>query len=472
MLQRGLGAIYLLAFLSAWQQFQPLLGANGLQPIPSYLQGRTFWQVPSLFHLGYSDRRFAGLCLLGMGLSAAALFGWLDSGPVWVSMVGWLILWALYTSIVNVGQRFYGFGWESMLLEAGFFVAFLGPGWTRPSWVPLWALRWMLFRVEFGAGLIKLRHDSCWRDLTCLEFHYETQPMPNPLSWHFHHFPRWLHRLGVLGSHVIQVVVPFGLFLPQPWAGGAAGLMAFHQFWLIVSGNYAWLNWLTVVLCFCAIPGGSVEGAARPLYFDALLLLILLMTLRLSEQPARNLASKQQKMNFSWNRWRLVNSYGAFGSVSRERFEIVLEGTNEPFPSSQEDWLQYEFWGKPGDPRRRPLQFAPYHLRLDWVIWFVPLSLGPTLQRGGPDDRRLAWRYDHWFLLLIQKLLDNDPRMLRLFRLNPFPEKPPLFVRAVVYHYRYTTPGELRESGAWWVRRRVGIYLPAQTSTRPRVSLP
>ena len=160
----------------------------------------------------------------------------------------WLLLWALYLSIVNVGQSFFGFGWESMLLEAGFFTAFLGPSHIRPSVLPILILRWMLFRTELGAGLIKLRHDPCWRDLTCLFYHYETQPLPNPLSWYFHRLPAAFQRASVVFSHFVQVIVPFGLFAPQPFASIAAVLIVFHQLWLIVSGNYSWLNWLTAIL--------------------------------------------------------------------------------------------------------------------------------------------------------------------------------------------------------------------------------
>ena len=130
----------------------------------------------------------------------------------------WLLLWVLYLSIVNVGQTFYAFGWESMLLEAGFFAAFMGPSGMEPSLVPVLALRWMLFRTELGAGLIKLRHDACWRQLTCLDYHYETQPLPNPLSAYFHRLPKAMHRFSVLFSHFVQLVVPFGLFAPQPVA--------------------------------------------------------------------------------------------------------------------------------------------------------------------------------------------------------------------------------------------------------------
>ena len=187
--QRGLAAIYLIAFVSALCQFRPLLGERGLAPVTRLLSFATFRDLPSLFHFHYSDRFFGLVAWLRIALSSCALLGIPETGPMWLSMSVWLALWALYLSIVNVGQEFYGFGWESMLLEAGFFAAFLGPADVAPSPIPILVLRWMLFRVELGAGLIKLRHDPCWRDLTCLYYHYETQPIPNALSMYFHRLP-------------------------------------------------------------------------------------------------------------------------------------------------------------------------------------------------------------------------------------------------------------------------------------------
>src|SRR5207248_8444897 len=137
-----------------------------------------------------------------------ALAGLPEAGPFWVPMLAWFVMWVLYLSIVNVGQVFYGFGWETLLCEAGFLAIFLGPSHTVPPTLVLLAFRWLVFRVEFGAGLIKLRGDPCWRDLTCLDYHHETQPLPNPLSWYFHHLPKSVHRLEVVGNHVAQLVAP------------------------------------------------------------------------------------------------------------------------------------------------------------------------------------------------------------------------------------------------------------------------
>ena len=450
--QRALGGLYLVAFLVALAQFRALLGDRGLLPIRAYLRGTSFRRSPSLFHWHYSDRFFAGVAATGGFLSAAVVLGVTDRVPLAVATLVWLTLWALYLSVVNVGQRWYSFGWESLLLEAGFLAVFLGNADVAVPLPVLIAMRWLLFRVEFGAGLIKMRGDRCWRDLTCLYYHHETQPMPGPFSWYFHRMPRPLHRVEVAANHVTQLVIPFGLFLPQPVAGACATIMLVTQLWLVVSGNFAWLNWLTIVLALPALPDGvwsavlpglDIERHAdAPLWWVVTGCALALFVVALSQQPVANLLSRNQAMNASFNNWHLVNTYGAFGSITRERFEIVLEGTHDP--DGRTGWQEYEFRGKPGDPHRRPRQFAPYHLRLDWLMWFAALS--PAYAQP-------------WFPRLVDRLLDGDPAVLRLLRHNPFPDAPPVVVRARRYRYRFTTWPERRRDGAWWHREPAGEFM-------------
>lgn len=463
-LKSGMAFIYLMAFVSAWWQFCPLLGENGLLPVPRFLENRTFRDCPSLFHRAYSDRLFKLVCGLGLTLSALGLFGLLDRGPTWLSVGSWLTLWFLYLSIVNVGQRFYGFGWETMLLEAGFLTAFLGPWRVATPVAVVFCLRWMLFRVEVGAGLIKMRGDRCWKDLTCLYYHYETQPSPNPLSWYFHRLPKWFHKLSVAGSHLVQLVVPFGLFCPQPVAGWCALFMLLHQVWLLFCGNYSWLNWLTVVLCSSGLGDGFLgwhhPPAPTSVPFLVLTSAVAVCVLYLSREPVLNLLAKRQLMNTSYNAFRLVNSYGAFGSITKARYEVVMEGSSEPFPS-EESWKEYHLPAQPGPTDRRPPQFAPYHLRLDWQMWFLPFTAHVT-----PAGVRVL-RREYWFERLVQCLLEGGHPVAELFAHNPFPEKPPLFIRARFYSYRYTTTRERAETGEWWRRQLVGDYLsPAFLGSR------
>ncbi|MFF9555647.1 lipase maturation factor family protein [Streptomyces albus] len=448
-LQRALAAVYLVAFLSAAMQFPALLGERGLLPAARFVRRIPFRASPSLFHWRCDDRVTGACAWAGVLLAAAVLAGAADAVPLWASLVMWALLWFLYLSFVNVGQIFYGFGWESLLLEAGFLAIFLGNARTAPPVLTLWLMRWLLFRVEFGAGLIKWRGDQCWRNLTCLYYHHETQPMPGPLSWYFHHLPKPLHRVEVAANHVAQLIVPFGLFFPQPVASIAAGLIIVTQLWLVMSGNFSWLNWLTIVLAFAAVDFSGFTGtsseAPAPLWFGVVVCAAALLIVVLSYWPARNLVSRSQQMNRSFNPLHLVNTYGAFGSVTRVRQEIVLEGTEEERITRDTVWREYEFKGKPGNVHRLPRQFAPYHLRLDWQMWFAALS--PAYTRG-------------WFEPLVERLLVNDRKTLRLLRTNPFPGDPPAHVRAVLYRYRFTTRAERRETGAWWHRTYVREFLP------------
>jgi hypothetical protein len=451
--QHLLGGVYLVAFLSAAHQFRALLGENGLMPIPRFLASRRFFEAPSVFHLHYSDRWFSTVAWGGAALSLAALLGCTDLLPLWAAMVGWGALWALYLSIVNVGQLWYAFGWESLLLEAGFLAIFLGPGSVEPPAPVLWLLCWLLFRVEFGAGLIKLRGDRAWRDLTALYYHHETQPLPGPLSAYFHQLPRVLHRVEVVANHGTQLVVPFALFAPQPVADVAAVIIVVTQGWLMFSGNFAWLNLVTITLAFAAmdnallrwvipVPLPSMQEVGPA--FGAVVLGVTIAMVVLSYWPVRNMIGPRQVMNRSFNKWHLGNTYGAFGGITRTRYEVIVEGTQDPEGAS--GWREYGFKAKPGDPMRRPPQIAPYHLRLDWAMWFC--AIAPGYGRG-------------WWSRFLLALLLNDPHVLGLMRDNPFPHEPPVFVRARLFHYRFSTRAERRSTGAWWVRTPVSDYYPA-----------
>lgn len=504
-LQRGIAALFLIAFLSSLAQFRALLGERGLLPVPELLaavrraeeaaarrpraervpflrrtRGRGYLG-PTLFRWGYTDRRFVAVCVTGIVLAASVVLGLPQLGPQWVPMLVFLAMWGLYLSIVSVGQTFYGFGWEMLLCEAGFLMAFLGSD-AAPAPLPIIVLTWWLvFRLEFGAGMIKLRGDPAWRNLTALYYHHETQPMPGPLSRQAHLLPKWFHRLEVLGNHFAQLIVPFLLFAPQPVRTAAAAVIIGTQLWLVVTGNFAWLNWITIVLAFSAVgdsvvlwllpflpddafgaPAAAVgTDVANPWWWIALVLVVTALLLWLSRRPLMNLFSKRQLMNASFDRWQLVNAYGAFGSVTRQRVEIVVEGSLAEDPgddggaldpqdtrgagdAAATGWREYEFRGKPGDVRRISRQFAPYHLRLDWLMWFLPLG-----RIGEP-----------WFLRFLEQLLRADAATLRLLRIDPFDGARPRWVRARSYLYRYATRDQRRATGQRWMRHPLAVVIP------------
>jgi hypothetical protein len=465
-LQRGVAALYVVAFVSAANQFPALLGEHGLLPAPRFLRTAYARRQPTLFRLQrggrpiYSDRLLRTIAWGGAGLAALIVLGVLQLTPTWVFVPVFLAIWFLYLSIVNIGQTFYGFGWESLLCEAGFTVAFLGAADTAPPITIILLLRWLVFRLEFGAGMIKMRGDRVWRDLTALYYHHETQPMPNPLSRTAHLLPKWFHRCEVLGNHVAQLLVPWLLFLPQPIASAAAAVVVLTQLWLVATGNFAWLNTITIVLAFSAVSdpvwswalswtdGGAGLGGIGaddvPAWYTVVVLLVTAGLVVLSWPPLRNLFRRRQLMNASFNRWHLVNAYGAFGSVTRERYEVVVEGTEDDPRDPGAQWREYAFKGKPGDVRRLPRQFAPYHLRLDWLMWFLALG-----SRDSP-----------WFEVFLLRLLEADAPTLRLLRSDPFAGRPPQAVRATLHLYRFTTRAEKRATGDRWVRAEAGVLVP------------
>jgi hypothetical protein len=454
--QHALACIYLIAFLIAANQFVPLLGEHGLQPVRRFVRSVRFRYAPSLFWINCSDCFITATIWCGVGLSVFVLSGWSESFGLAVSMITWTLLWLIYLSLVNVGQTFYGFGWETMLAETGFLAIFLGSSDTRPPVAVMWLIVWVLFRTMFGAGMIKIRADPCWRDLTCLFYHYETQPLPNPLSWYLHHSPHWTHKAGVLFTHFAQLIVPWFYFAPAPICYWAGGLTILFQITLILSGNLSWLNYITIVLCIpcfddrllsqmITLAHSMPEKMTLP--HEIAVICVVALVLCLSVRPGRNLFSRRQLMNASFEPLHLVNTYGAFGAVTRQRLEVIIRGTDAKVLDDATEWREYEFKGKPGNVLRRPCIVSPYHWRLDWQMWFAAMS--------PPESHP-------WIFALVERLLEGEKRILRLFAHNPFPNAPPRYIRADWYRYQFTKPGER----GWWNRTFIAEYLPPMNLRR------
>jgi hypothetical protein len=306
-----------------------------------------------------------------------------------------------------------------------------------------------------------MRGDPCWRNLTCLDYHYETQPMPNPLSWYFHGAPEWTHSGGVAFNHFSELMAPFLYFLPQPFATIGAGITIVFQGLIFASGNLSWLNFLTMILAIPAIDGRYLAAliparepalAAPGLIFRSLVVAVAMLMAVLSLQPVRNMLSPSQVMNTSYNPFHLAGTYGAFGSVTRQRFEVVVEGAADAALSPATQWKEYEFRGKPNDVMRMPPQIAPYHLRLDWLMWFAAMS---------------SYDQHPWFVNFMAKLLENDQPVLSLLKSNPFPDHAPKYVRAELYEYHFASPETHRRTGAWWVRTPAGSYFPTVSLDNP-----
>jgi len=472
---RMLGLVYFVAFLSLSQQIMPLIGSKGLLPVSLFFRQAErflgsrpggFLQLQSIFWINASDSFLMAMSCVGMALSAALLLGFANG-------ILLIALWAIYLSFVHIGQDWYSYGWEIQLLETGLLAVFLCPlldGRPFPKRPPPVAViclfRWLIFRIMLGAGLIKLRGDSCWRDLSCLYYHYETQPIPNPLSPLLHFMPHWFHKLGALWNHLNELIAPWFVFGPRGPRHVAGFLLVSFQVILILSGNLSFLDWVTIIpalACFDdsrlarIFPRGLTQRAlqasatasisrAQRIVIPGLVLLVA----ALSFFPIANLVSSRQAMNTSFDPLHLVNTYGAFGSVGQERNEIIFEGSDDEVITPESQWKAYEFKCKPGDPLRRPCVISPYHYRLDWQIWFAAMS--------GPDQYP-------WTLHFVWRLLHNDSGVLSLLAHNPFPNSPPCHIRAELYRYQFEPWGEANP--AWWTRTRVRSWLPALSVRDP-----
>ena len=480
---RLLGAVYAVAFLVAAQQLLPLIGSHGLLPVGLFLDRvgaalgspwAGFWRLPSLFWINHSDAALLAVSWTGFALSLAVVAG-IGNAPMLA------VLWALYMSVVHVGQDWYGYGWESQLLETGFLAIFLCP-WLdarpfsrrEPPRVVIWLFVWLGFRIMLGAGLIKLRGDAGWRDLSILSYFFETQPLPNPLSRWFHFLPPHALQSGVLWNHLAELGAPVLVLWPHRRVRLAGGvIIVLFQLSIIVSGNLSFLNWLTMVPALACIddiawkrvlPGALVRRAERAADLgppppagrapEIAAWVVAGIVALLSIQPTLNLISPGQIMNTSYDPLDLVNTYGAFGTVGQKRFNVVFEGTDAPDPAADDAvWREYPYKGLPTDVKRRPPQVAPYHWRLDWQMWFAAM--------GSVEDYP-------WTLHFAWKLLHNDPLALSLLAANPFPDRPPRFVRAVLYRYEFAPPGNA--PGDWWTRTRLGLWMPPLSADDERLT--
>lgn len=472
---RFLGFIYFIAFLSLIFQVTPLIGHNGILPADIFLNNLgmgfenrmdAFFALPSVFWLYISDNALLVLSWVGLILSFIVLIGYANS-------ILMFILWALYMSFVHVGLLFYSYGWEIQLLETGFLAIFIVPLFdarpfprTAPPVPIIWLLRWLVFRLYIGTGLIKLRGDSCWKDLTCLFYHYETQPIPNPLSPYWHFLPGWFHKFGVLWSHFTFLIVPFFIFWNKKikWINilkvrHIAGLLIiFIQILLIFNGNYAFLNVLAIIAAIGIFDDSffkkilpkfivnRAENAEKNAVFskDQFIIswIIVILVVMLSVPVVINLLSANQAMNTSFNQLHLVNTYGAFGSIGKARNELIIEGTYDAAIDENTIWKEYDFRHKPGPLDEKLSIIAPYQPRIDWQIWFAAMS---------------SYDREPWLIHFVWKLLHNDEDALSLIEKNPFPEKPPKYIRILIYRYEFENP---LESENVWKRELLGLWMP------------
>lgn len=463
---RGLGCIYLIAFLSLWVQIHGLVGSNGILPAAQYLEAvrahigtEGYYLVPTLFWLNASDVCLNLLCAGGVLLSFVLIAGFVPS----FALIG---LWTFYLSLVSVGQVFLSFQWDVLLLEAGFLAIFFAPlqlreRFTRalqPSTAFLWLFRWLLFRLMFASGFVKLASDEVWRNLTALNFHYETQPLPTWFGWYAHQLPEAFQKASVIGMFATELVVPFLIFAPRRLRTlGCIGLVGL-QVLIILTGNYCFFNLLTIALCLLLIDDATWKGllprrlmptirfVQQPLHrygragiAIVATLLFLLSGIRFGGQLFREIRFP----DVAWSTpFRSVNTYGLFADMTESRPEIIVEGSNDRI-----EWKTYPFRWKPGDLATAPKWVAPHQPRLDWQMWFAALQ-------G-------SYQRTPWFLNFMGALLQGKPEVLQLLTEDPFPDNPPRYIRATLYEYRFTDLATKRSEGTWWHREWKRIYCPA-----------
>jgi hypothetical protein len=492
---RALGLVYAFAFASLAVQAKGLAGHNGILPADLLLQAlqnqlgaERFWKLPTLFWMtGAGDAWLVAACWAGAALSLAVACGVLP-GP------GLLAAWILYLSLTNVCRTFLYFQWDILLIETGLLALFFAPWRWRlrigalpaPAAPALFLVRWLLFRLMFSSGVVKLTSgDPTWWNLRALDVHYYTQPLPTWTAWWAHQAPGWWHSIECAVMFFIEIISPFFIFAPRlPRRAAAACLIGFQTI-LIATGNYAYFNYLTIALCLVLL-----DDALWPAWLRRRAHLLPPVDSPVAHPSATDLLAPEaapappgvpQRRWPVWvtvpvvavfvvlgtadmtNRWgfrlywppavesaaeslqpfHIINAYGLFAAMTTTRNEIVVEGSDDG-----QVWQAYEFRFKPGDPMHAPRFVAPHQPRLDWQMWFAALS---------------SYRNQPWFQNFLVRLLQGSPEVLALLQRNPFPDHPPRYIRSRLYDYRFTDIPTRRSTGAWWERTEQGLYSPVQS---------
>jgi hypothetical protein len=487
---RTLGCIYFSAFFSLVFQIRGLIGREGILPANEYLLAvagslgyvRSLWFAPTLLWLSSGPNMLTALCWVGMGASLLLAVNVWPRGMLLICFVSFL-------SFVSAAQDFSGYQSDGMLLEAGFIALFFSPPGFRPgmgtesppSRASLFLLQWEWFRIYFESGVAKIiGGDPEWRNFTAMDEYYQNGPLPTWIGWYMQQLPHWFHASTVFATLALELVLVWMLFLPRRWRIACFFIVTPWEAGVILSANYTFLNYLVLILGFLLLDDrfllrllpkqwkaktsfaagittrngpsrtklqGWIGGIRQQLrimklsmtaallswifYSTAAEMIWMFSALPLPTTPVALLEP-----------FRVANRYGLFGVMTRGRYEIEFQGSEDG-----KNWTPYPFRYKPQDLRARPGIYAPYQPRFDWNLWFA--SLG-------------SWR-DYPIVTNTEVRLlsnDNDKDVLNLFANNPFPHEPPRQVRAVIWQYWFTTMSEKRTQGVWWRRKLLGLYAP------------
>jgi hypothetical protein len=500
---KSLGIIYLIAFLSLWVQLMGLIGSDGILPATltmfgyrqeanmAHLGWHRFHVLPTLCWVSASDGFLKFQCAAGTGLALVLILGIAPAPCLF-------LLWLIYLSLSVVSREFLSFQWDNLLLEVGFLAIFFAPMQLRrgvslpPSKLVLWLLRWLLFRLMLCSGLVKLLSgDPTWRNLTALNYHYETQPLPTWIGWYAHQLPPRLQQASTLLMFVIELAMPFLIFAPRRVRQIPCAAFILIQVLILLTGNYCFFNLLSILLCLVlldddalasflpgkvlclvqpaplvtSVPQASTEAPATeaelapanpvsrtarlahrgwPIQVTFPLTCIAVLIPAMQFAAMLHVRAPWPGPTITAYRWiapfRSFNNYGLFAVMTTNRHEIIIQGSNDGV-----HWTDYEFKYKPGDPKRRPGFVEPHQPRLDWQMWFAALG---------------DYQHNLWFVEFCVRLLNGSPQALGLLQRNPFPKTPPRYLRAVVYEYHFTDFATRRRTGAWWRRQPIGEYVP------------
>jgi predicted DCC family thiol-disulfide oxidoreductase YuxK len=479
---RLLGLIYLVAFVSFWTQASGLIGSGGIVPVRDSLDAFRTWMAqagigldryrwfPTLFWFNTSDTFLHGLCGAGTLLSALLVLG-VAPAPIL------LLLWIDYLSLEVVAGAFLSYQWDVLLLEMGLLAVFLAPPqvWARratPTPGALWLLRFLLFRLMFSSGVVKLASgDPTWHNLTALTFHYETQPLPTWIGWYAHQLPARFHIVSAAVMFAIELTVPFLIFAPRRLRLIAGATLIALQALIDLTGNYGFFGWQIVALCLLLVDDATLRrmlprrareqltSVSRPSRSSPSTWLrtgrwprwlltpvvVVLATVSVAQMAATlespiDAVPPVGRLHELIAPLRSVNTYGLFAIMTTSRPEIIVEGSRDGTT-----WVAYDFRYRPVDPSRRPPFVAPHQPRLDWQMWFA--ALGRCAE-------------NQWLVNFTVRLLEGSPAVVALLASNPFPGEPPRYIRTVVYDYHFTDRQTKRTMGTWWRREEKGPYCP------------
>jgi predicted DCC family thiol-disulfide oxidoreductase YuxK len=450
--RRLLALVFVVAFASFGVQARGLIGSQGILPLGPYLDavygqlGASAWRdVPTVFWWWRGDIAIAFTCWVGIALAIVSLFGFLQRAI-------FAILFILYLSLVTGGQVFMGYQWDFLLLESGFLAIFLTPSLPR-----VFLVQWLLFRLMFESGCVKLlSHDATWANLTALAYHYQTQPLPTPLAWYAIQAPLWFQKLSTASVFAIELGAPFLIFGPRRMKQAAAAAFVLLQTFILLTGNYAFFNWLAIFLCVALLDdrfwGNFLarvrRGRPLPAHLRSGLLsaaltacVLFISGAEIADMFSRPLPAFARRSVAALAPFGIINSYGLFATMTTIRIEIEVQGSDDG-----EHWQSYGFPYKPGDPSFPPRWVAPHQPRLDWQMWFAALG---------------NYRENPWFTNFVLRLLTASPDVLRLIARDPFHGNRPKYVRALAYEYRFGDIHDLETAGLWWHRELKGVYFPS-----------